>query len=176
MHKKFLNYFYFGITIIVLIVSLKVFNWLPTVVQEGIMRRYDNIEDVRAKLNIKEVYIPSYFPESFRWPPSEIFAQTKPFAAVVMEFKNMEKGDTALIISQTAAGKSLAYDKKIKIQQIKENIRYKLKGRNALLEVGVCVNDEPCSRISWDEGKYRIDAIIKSTPIDLLKIVESMLH
>ncbi|MBI4690995.1 MAG: hypothetical protein HY754_12150 [Nitrospirae bacterium] len=176
MRKNFLNFIFFGITITILITTLKVLNWLPTVFHEGAMRKYDNIEEVRVKLRIKEVYIPSYFPQSIKWPPSDIFAQAKPFTAIVMEFKNAAKGDTTLIISQVTAGSNFIYDRKIKMLQTRERINYPLKGRNASLEVGVCVNDEPCSRISWDEGEYRINAVMKSTPIDLLKIAESMLH
>ena len=175
MYKKFLGLFYFAVTIAILIVVLKVTNWLPTVLQEGAMREYSSIEESKSGLNIRDINVPSYFPQSFKWPPSKILAQSRPFIAIVMEFKNGETGDIALVISQ-AADKSFVPDKKITIVQIKERVNYPLKGRSVLLEVGVCKKDVPCSRISWDEGKYRITIEMKSAPFELIKIADSMLR
>ena len=66
--------------------------------------------------------------------------------------------------------------KKIKIIQIKDKVNYPVKGRNVLLETGVCKDEEPCSRISWDEDKYRITVTAKTSPPELLKIAESMIR
>ncbi|MCL4475171.1 MAG: hypothetical protein M1508_02950 [Nitrospirae bacterium] len=175
MHKRLFSFFSFAVTIVILAVALMVMNWLPSVIQQGTMRKYSSIEELKSKLNIRDIYVPSYFPQSFQWPPSRILAQAKPFAAIVMEFRHMGTGDSALIISQAASPRFVP-DKKIKIVQIKERVAYSLKGREALLEVGACKNDEPCSQISWNEGKYRIMVIIKSTPFDLIKIADSMLR
>ncbi len=176
MHRKFFSFFYFAITVVILIAVLKILNWLPMAIQKDAIRRYSSVEEVRLRLNIKNIYVPSYFPQNFTWPPSEILAQNKPFTAVVMEFKHRERGDIALIISQVAAGANFVPDKKIKILQVKEKVTYPLKGRNAVLEVGLCKNDEPCSRISWDEGKYRVTVVMKSPPFDLIKVADSMLR
>ncbi len=175
MNKKFLSFFYFALTVVILIAALKIFNYLPMMIQKDTMRRYHSIEDVKSKLNIKEISVPSYFPQSLVWPPSEIFAQNKPFTAVVMEFRHARIGDIALIISQ-ADSKDFKADEKIKIVQIKEKISYPLKGRTVTLEAGMCKNEEPCSRIVWDEGRYRITVTAKASPPELLKISESMIR
>ncbi|WP_333653305.1 hypothetical protein [Dissulfurispira sp.] len=175
MNKKFLNFFYFVLTVAILIAALKIFNYLPMMIQKDTMRRYHSIEDVKSNLNIREILIPYYFPQSFVWPPSEIFAQKKPFTAVVMEFKHARSGDVALIISQ-AGSKNFKADEKIKMVQIKEKISYPLKGRTVALEAGMCKNEEPCSRISWDEDKYRMTVTAKTSPPELLKIAESMIR
>jgi hypothetical protein len=70
--KRVLGFFYFAITIAILIGVLKVSNWLPTVFQEGIIRKYGSIEEVKSKLRLRDIYIPSYFPQKFKWPPSRI--------------------------------------------------------------------------------------------------------
>ncbi len=80
-----------------------------------------------------------------------------------------------LVISQTALPHSLAHEK-IKMVQVKETVHYFFKGRNAMLMVGACNDDEHCSRISWKEGEYRISVTMKSTPFDLLKVAEGMVH
>lgn len=156
------------------IVVLKIANWLPMAIQKDTMRRYHSIEDVRSKLNIKDIFVPSYFPQNFAWPPAEILAQNKPFTAIIMEIKHALKGDVALIISQ-AESTTFRPDEKIKMLQLKERVSYPLKGRNVVLETGVCKNDEPCSRIAWDEGRYRIGITARLLPPDLVKIAESMI-
>lgn len=175
MRKRVFGFLYFAVTIAILIGVLKVTNWLPTVLQEGIIRKYSSIDEVKSRLRLKDIYIPSYFPQRFKWPPSRILAQSKPFTAVAMEFRNMETGETALIISQ-AAVRDFAPDNKIVISQIKERVNYSLNGRSSLLEVGACKDDVPCSRISWEEGGNWIRVEMKSTPFELIRIAESMIH
>lgn len=174
-HRKLIRFFSFAVMIAVSMVILKVANWLPLAVRSDGMRQYGSIEEVRQKLKIRDIYIPSYFPQSFSWPPSAILAQGRPFAAIVMEFRHLEKGDVALVISQAASADFRA-DWKIKLTQVRETLPYTLKGKNSVLTVGTCREGEPCSRISWDEGRYRMDIIAKYTPIELVRIAESMAH
>jgi hypothetical protein len=67
-------------------------------------------------------------------------------------------------------------EEKIKIIDVIESVSYPVKGRNALLRVGVCQRNEPCSGITWKEGQYTIHVLAKSTPFELIKIAESMLR
>lgn len=175
MKKKLLGLLYFALTLAILVGALKAANWLPAALQEGLMKKYDSVDEVRTKLRVKDLYVPSYFPQSYGWPPSTILAQSRPFVAIVMEFRNVQTGDIALVISQTA-GKSFAPSKKISLVQVKERVDYPLKGRAAVLEVGKCKGDVPCCRISWNEGAYRMTVEMKSAPFDLLKIADSMLR
>ncbi len=161
-------------TVVVLVLGLKFANWLPMFIQKDTLRRYSGLEEVTAKLGISDIYAPRYFPGNLAWPPSEILAQTRPYIAVVMEFKNKEKGDTSLIICQSASEDFKPYNK-IRLARVNEKVSYLLKGRKAVIEVGTC-SEEPCSRISWDEGKYKMTVAIKSQPSDLIKISESMVR
>lgn len=174
MSRKMFRSFYFALTIVALLVFLTVANWLPTAVQKETMRRYQSIEEVRSTLKIKDIFVPSYFPENFVWPPAEILAQKKPFAAIVMEIRHNLRGDAGLIISQSESG-SFRPDEKIRIVEIRERVRYPLKGRQVLLESGVCKNDEPCSRLTWDEASYRMSVTARLLPPELSKIAESMI-
>jgi hypothetical protein len=173
MAKKFVSFFYFAITIVILVAILKIANYLPMALQKDTMRKYKSIEEVKSKLNIRDVYIPSYFPQDLVWPPSTILAQDKPFVAIILEVNHTEKGDIALIISQSASTHFIP-DEKIKILRINERVNYPFKGRDMTLEAGICKKEEPCSRIIWDEGRYRINVTARSTP-DLMKI-ESMIN
>jgi hypothetical protein len=175
MRKTWLNVLSFAVMIVLLITVLKVMNWVPMAVQKGLMKRYSSVEEVKTKLNIRDLHVPSYFPQKVAWPPSEILAQSRPFLAVVMEFHRAGKGDTVLVIVQSQS-RDFSPGKKIKIIRTREKVRYPLKGREAVLEVGTCKNEEPCSTISWDEGKYRIQVTMKSPPFELIKIAESMIN
>jgi len=174
--KQFIRYLLFAAAVAAIILLLRLFNWIPWVMQQDTLRPYSHIDLVRNKLHIQEIYVPAYFPKHLRWPPSEILAQKTPFTAIIMEFRDEETGDTILMTSQTAKGRRPVWDKKIEIQRVQEQVTYSLKGRKAVLTVGQCGNGEPCSGISWDEGKYRIDVLMKSGPFDLIGIAESMIH
>lgn len=92
-----------------------------------------------------------------------------------MEFNNSSKAEVALVISH-ASSKNFKADEKIRIVRIKDKVNYPVKGRNVLLEAGMCKDEEPCSRIAWDDGKYRITVTAKTSPSELLKIADSMIR
>jgi hypothetical protein len=174
MGKRMRSLFYFVITVVILVMTLKLINYLPTVIQTGIIRRYHSIEEVKSRLNIKDIYVPTYFPQGLVWPPSELLAQNKPFTAVVMEFKSVENEEIAMIISQSASA-NFKPDEKI-LLRMKERVSYPFNGRNITLEAWVCENEVPCSRITWVEGRYTVTVTAKSEPPSLMTIVESMIH
>jgi hypothetical protein len=176
MRKKVIGFLSFGLIVVVLIGAMKLVDWVPSAVQSGFVEEFRSIDEVTSRLKITDIYIPSYFPQNFKWPPTVILAQTKPYTAIVMEFRDVTRGDVGLTISQVDAGARFISDDKIGMSQIREQVSYPLKGRNASLEVGADSNDEPCSRISWIEGKYRITVAMRSRPFELLKIAESMLR
>jgi len=173
MLKKLLSLLVFGVLITALVAALKLMNWVPSALQEGSLRKYGSIDEVKAKLKITDVFAPAYYPQCFSWPPSQIAAQTRPYAAVVMEFNRKDSREACLIISQVASPHVLP-EEKIKLSRVAESVRYSLRGRDALLEVGACGGDDPCSRMTWNEKGYRISVTLKSTPADLIRIAESM--
>jgi hypothetical protein len=173
MSKKLLGLIVFCAVVSSLVVALKLVNWVPSALQEGALRKYGSIDEVKAKLKITDVFAPAYYPQCFSWPPSQIAAQTSPYTAVVMEFNRKDSREACLIISQVASPHVLP-EEKIKLSRVAESVRYSLRGRDALLEVGVCGGDDPCSRMTWNEKGYRISVALKSTPVDLIRIAESM--
>ena len=175
VREKILRVLAFAAGVGILIFLLQFFNWLPMVVQTDSMRGYKDLEEARGALQIGTVLVPSYFPQHLHWPPSRILAQKKPFPAVVMEFEKIGGKETTLLISQSTSEDFLP-EEKIKFAQVKENVAYSLKGREAFLRVGVCQRNETCSGISWKEGEYWIRVLGLSTPFELIKIAESMLR
>jgi len=175
MNKASSRFLSFAFMIGLLILALRVMNWLPLALKQDAVGRYSTIEEVRAALNMKDIYVPSYFPQQISWPPSAILAQSKPFSALVMKFTRADKRNTVLVISQSE-GKALNVENPIEITVVAEKVQYAIKGRDAVLTVGFCANDEPCSGITWTEGRYTMTVLMKSTPFELTKIVESMLR
>ncbi len=174
MNGKLRGFFSFAVMVVVLVVVLKVLDWLPAAVQKETIRQYSSVEEARAALGI-EIYVPSYFPRSIAWPPARVLAQGRPFAAVVMEFREAGARETGLVIVQSASAGFRAGEK-LRIARVNERVVHDLKGRRAELTVGLCKGGAPCSGISWDEGEFGISVTIKSPPFELLRIAESMVH
>lgn len=174
MQRKFLNLLLFGIAVAALLAALRLMNWAPTALQDGLLQRYNSVEEVKAKLNIRHVYAPAYYPQCFRWPPASIIAQTRPYTAVVMEFMRKDGEEICLVVAQTEVSRP-SPRVKIALAEVRESVRYLLKGRPALLETGLCDDGQVCSRISWEEDGYRILIIGKSVPAQLEKIAESVI-
>jgi hypothetical protein len=163
----------FALLVVALVVALKFANWLPTFIQKDTMRRYPSIEEVRRQLNFRDLYVPSYFPETIKWPPSEILAQGRPYKAVVLEFSRSGGHGVGLTITQAASDKFSA-DGKIVLSDVREKITYDLDGTDALLEVGTCEKGGQCSRISWEKDGYYFRISIRAAPFDLVRIAHSM--
>jgi hypothetical protein len=175
MRARVSGLLYFLLVIAAVIVSLLLLHWLPTALQQDTLRKYDSIEEVRAKLNMRDLRVPTYFPQSITWPAGRILAQAKPYPAVLMVFNRAGRQEPWLVLSQAASG-SFSEDLYITFAEIKEKVPYQLKGRKAVLEVGTGRNGETCSRISWTEGDLKISLIMKSPPFELIRIAESMVH
>ena len=178
MRNKAFGALAFAAGLAILVIALKALNWIPLIAQKDLMRRYGDFEEMRTSLGIREIFVPSYFPEEFRWPPSGILAQGKPYPAVIMEFERGGEGtirEVGMMIYQ-AARDDFSPGGPLKISRIREQATYPLKGRSAILEVGFGVKGEPCSRISWREKDMRITVLARLTPFELMKVAESMLR
>ena len=178
MRNKAFGALAFAAGLAILVIALKALNWIPLIAQKDLMRRYGDFEEMRTSLGIREIFVPSYFPEDFRWPPSGILAQGKPYPAVIMEFERSGEGKTrevGMMIYQ-AARDDFSPGGPLLLSRVREQATYPLKGRSAVLEVGVGVKGEPCSRISWREKDVRITVLALLTPFELMKVAESMLQ
>ncbi len=165
----------FGIGVAILVGATVAVNRVPVTVQGDLLREYDSIDAASTGLPSLPIYAPSYFPQDLRWPPSRVLAQGRPFPAVLMEFEGRTSGRPVLVIAQSAGGAFPPGDK-LRLARVKEKTAYRLKGRDARLEVGACGDGATCSRIEWTEGAYRIDVTGRSAPLDLIRVAESMIR
>ncbi len=151
-------------------------NRLPSLMQKGFARQYNSVEEVKQSLGFDNILVPRYFPEGLSWPPSFIFAQKKPYRALVLEFKETRSTDTMLIVIQSSLSGSESQLQRIRLSEVKEDIPYRLKGKIARLQVGTCDNVKPCSRISWSDRDLYCTVLFMSSPFELIRIAESMIQ
>ncbi|HEY5764397.1 MAG TPA: hypothetical protein VIS30_00075 [Candidatus Deferrimicrobiaceae bacterium] len=161
--------------IVLLVTALKLLNWLPLAAQKDLLKEYRDLEEGRAAAGIETAFVPSYFPQNLSWPPSMIWAQGTPFPALLLEFEKPIGKETALLISQ-AESESFFPEERIRFLEVRQNVAYTLKGREARLQVGVCPGGETCAGIAWKEGRYHIVVRAKTSPFELIRIAESMLR
>jgi hypothetical protein len=173
MRKRSKGFIIFIMAIVALIVSLKMLNWVPGSIQEGLLGTYKTVDEVRSTLHVRDVYLPSYYPQGLRWPPTRILAQSRPYIAVMTEFTRHQDDRTALVIAQTTMPHP-ALKMRLEMISANERVHAPFKGRNGMLEAGLCGTNEPCSRISWSEPPYRLEVIMLSPPSEIMKIAESM--
>lgn len=175
MKKQLFSFFLFLTICAVVLVLIKFLNWLPLVLQTDTLRRYASIEEVKAALPDLHVFVPTYFPQTIAWPPEHLFARAKPFPWILMKFKHRDSLKEALIITQSRAGHRAEQAPGV-FEEVSEKAPYPLRGRRSVLEVGLCGNGEQCCRITWNEGEYRLAVFMTSSPLELIRIAESMLH
>jgi len=151
-------------------------NRLPFLVQEDFPQQFASLDEAKRTIGLDNVLIPAYFPEGISWPPSFIFAQKRPYKVLVMEFKDTLSGTPKLIIIQSSTAGSITQYQRIRLAVVKQETEYGLKGNNALLQIGTCENTLPCSQITWQDGAERCTVLLMSSPFEVIKIAESMIH
>ncbi len=164
------------VMVVLVVVLLAAVNWLPSQMQKGFARQYGSVEEAKRSLGLDRVVAPAYFPEGITWPPSFILAQKRPYQAVVMEFRGAAAAGTALIVIQSAAQGADAQLQRITLSSLKEETQYRLKGKMVLLQVGTCDKGKPCSRMTWQDNGLRYSVLLLSSPFELIRIAESMIH
>lgn len=171
---KLFMYFSFGITVLIAVLVLKLLNWIPQSFLKEDIRKYTTIEEVRKQLKLSKVYVPTYFPEHIQWPPTEIFAQKKPFVLVMMHFAHTDSRDFALSVYQADA--KAGYEPQMDILYQKQEHTVLIKGKEATLRLSVCRGHEKCNSLSWKDEGFRITLISDDPPEQMQRMAESMIH
>ena len=172
--RQFHRILSFFVTVAVVLLLLKLLNWLPSVLENEGLKKYGSVEDVRAALKIPRVYIPAYFPEYIKWPPAEIFAQRRPFPLVMMHFTHRDSRSFALSFFQVDSRSGFEPTYKSDVLYVRKESQVSIKGRAGNLVIAVCSGQERCNRITWEEGIYKITLIADDNPEQLIKMAESI--
>jgi len=73
--------------------------WLLSGAERGVST-YRNVEEAERALGTT-LLMPAYFPEIYRWPPSEVTASTRPARAVALWLRSRTDGAGHLLFAQT---------------------------------------------------------------------------
>ncbi len=157
-------------------VTLYFANQLPLLMDSGFVKQYRDIEELKRAFGAGTITIPSYFPEGIKWPPAFIIAQRRPFVAIAMEFQSTEVGTRALNIIQTdLKGKPTTF-KRLQLSNVKEEAEHLMKDKRLILKVGICQGGIACNSLSWQDQRFRYEIVSTTSPIDTIKIAESMIR
>ncbi|MGO9612390.1 MAG: hypothetical protein ACLPX5_05095 [Dissulfurispiraceae bacterium] len=160
----------------VIIAVVAVTNWMPSSMQKGFARQYISIEEARRILGAGYISLPTYFPEGITWPPTLIIAQSKPYKAIAMEFKKAGTVETTLIIIEASEQGNDVQFQRIRLSELREQTQFRLKGKEVRLQVGTCDNRKPCSRLTWRDNGLHYTVLLVSSPFEVMKIAESLIH
>jgi hypothetical protein len=172
--KQFHRIFSFFATVAVVLLLLKLLNWLPSVLENEGLKKYGSVDDVREALKISRIYMPAYFPEHIQWPPAEIFAQRKPFPMVMMHFTHRDSKGFALSLYQVDSRAVFELPYKSDVLYVRKESQVDIRNKVGTLIVAVCSERERCNRLSWEEGVYRITLIADDSPDQLIKMAQSI--
>jgi hypothetical protein len=172
--KQLRRAFSFLITIAVVLLVLKLLNWVPSAFQDEGLRKYRSVDDAQVALKIPRIYMPAYFPEYIQWPPAEIFAQRRPFPLIIMHFTHRDSKSYALSLFQVDSRTGYEPEYKSNILYVRQERPVDIRGRVGTLVMAVCTGRVQCNRISWQEGTYRITLVADDTPQQLIKMAESI--
>ncbi len=164
----------FSVMVALVLGALRLLSWVPEAVQEGTFRRFETVDEAKEHLKISRFDLPAFYPENVRWPPLLIAGQTRPYPAMLTEFGARDRDGVYLVITQTVRPHP-PLGESIRLDSIREQVRYPVKSTTALLQVGSCPGGESCSRISWQEGPVEIALAMKAAPLELVRMAESMI-
>jgi hypothetical protein len=169
------RFFLFLVVIAAVAGGLKLLNWVPLALQDEGLQRYRTIDDAGSELKLGHIAIPAYFPQYLRWPPAEVYAQRKPFSAVLMHFTGNNSSDIILAIRQAESGHPDTPKLRMEPQTVSGEERISLKGRPALLVQGICPGKQPCNAVTWQDRGFSFTVVLKDSVKELLRVSESML-
>jgi hypothetical protein len=138
----------------------------------GSFKEYNSLDEVKSITNITNIYLPTYFPSSIKWPPAKIYAQTQPVKAIVTEYVN-KNNEIVLEIFQIHH-KKFNYKSHINIKEILEESFLNIKNHKTKIYSGFCSDREYCSRIEIAIEKGQLTLIGKLQVQELLKIAKSI--
>jgi hypothetical protein len=155
--------------------ALKLLNWVPVALQSEGLQRYRTVDDARTELKIRQIYLPAYFPQYLKWPAIEVFAQKKPFFALLMHFTGIDNSDIVLAIRQCEIGHPDVPKLRIEPETVTGTENITLKGRPAVLVHGICPENDRCNSVTWQDQGFTFTVVLKDSVNELLRVSESML-
>jgi hypothetical protein len=135
------------------------------------VRRAATVEEVERRLQAR-VLVPSYFPDTLRWPPFSVRFAREDGGSVALEFLGKD-GSPALLLVQTVGGDAAIPDglqgRLAVIQQQSAPL-----GEDAVLARVVAEDGTLWSQLSWSRGGRRFLLRGRGSLEDLIRMARSI--
>jgi hypothetical protein len=159
-----------------IMVSLHLLKNVPSYIQESEWNLYSTVEQAEYALRLK-ILLPSYFPEYFIWPPSEIKVVRSPSLTVSLVFLSRSHSSPSLVIHQIISNNK---DKKhvalnlMEPKRLSQESQVLVGGAKGTLIVGVGEDGKRWTQLSWKAVDRKMVLIANCSVEDLLKIARSI--
>lgn len=152
---------------------LRTCNFLPLALDQRGMRRYSSLEDVERVLQVRQIILPSYFPDDIAWPPREIIAGRVPDAIIILHFEHQRTGDLIMALAQIQGEQPLPPLRLAPVVSLGSQpiVHDEWKG---VLELGLCEDRKPCNTLDLRQGTHRIRITARLAQGALSKMAKSL--
>lgn len=166
---------FFILMIAALVLALKLLNHLGGSLKEGGLRRYSSLEAAERDLGPLPTTLPSYYPDTYEWPPGEVLAQGSPYPLVLIHVKERVSGRIGLAIR--GADRRIPDPPPLRLAPDQVHLRrmVDLKGHPAEIVFAECKGATRCYQMTWDSGTTTITLVGLVSEEELLRMAGSMI-
>ncbi len=134
--------------------------------------RFDSVEAVERRLG-ERLWLPSYFPDSLRWPPAGIRVHAGPPPSVVLTFTD-RGGEPLLLLVQSLRGFGTPPPELFPGGGVLQTVTVPLHGAPAALSRVVDGDGRVWHELGWSTGDRRVVLRFRGPVAELLRIGESV--
>jgi len=136
------------------------------------VERFHSVEEVERRLR-ERLLLPSYFPDTLRWPPAEIRVHAGPLPSVALTFAGSER-DARLVVFQSFGALGIPPPQLLPAGRVLQTVTVPLHGTQAALSRVLDGDGRLWHELGWSTGERRI--VLRSRgPVDeLLRMAESV--
>lgn len=167
-----------------IVISLYLLKNIPSYIHESEEKIYITVEEAEYAIGLR-IFLPSYFPEYLKWPPSTIQVSRKPSLTISLVFLSRNHISPSLVIHQSPSlvihqiVSNIGKSNDVELNFMEPKIPFKetqvsVGGAKGALIVGEGEDGKRWSRLSWKAADRKMVLIANCSVEDLLKIARSI--
>ncbi|MBI4011441.1 MAG: hypothetical protein HY359_03960 [Candidatus Rokubacteria bacterium] len=136
------------------------------------VERFDSVEAVERRLR-ERLWLPSYFPDTLRWPPAGIRLHTGPPPSVVLTFGD-RGGEPRLVVFQSLGGLGAPPPEPLPGGRVLQTVTVPLHDAPAALSRVLDRDGRVWHELGWSTGDRRVVLRSRGPVAELLRMGESV--
>jgi hypothetical protein len=148
--------------------------WVVSGAGRGV-ETYRSIEGAEHAL-ATTLLLPAYFPDVYRWPPSEVAASARPARAVALTFEPRAEGAGRLLLVQTLDGDLPVPGRLLPHGKVLHEVAFDLDGTPARVTDVLLPPDGTFHDLTFDAKGRRVVFRFQGDDVIVLKMAASLLH